>query len=426
MTDGADSRLPLLAVVYGPLAHEQPIDRIAEAARGVCRLLWVLPHDDRSARTALRVRKAEGGVAGDVVDASGIPVADAAELVRSHRPDGITCFTDENIVWTSELAEELGLAYHSRRSAAQLTDKLQQRRAFAAQGLPTPAYWDGDDLGDDGATMRIAEVAGFPLVLKPRGGFGSVDTESIRSADELRGAAAGLVPGRMILEGYIPDPTSSPFGAGSAPYACVDLVASGGSIEVLGMTGRTPLAPPFRETGSFFPADIPEPIRTRLIDAAVDAVRALGVELGVLRVEVKWTDAGPVVIEVNGRPDGGHTREFLRRALGVDTFRVAMRAALGEPVAREERPATQGVHFRFDLIPEMHLRRISSVEGLDAVRAMAGVEEVIPGLAVGDEFSWRDGSFALVATVLGSAPDHDTVHRLRDAVDAVVVVTGTP
>jgi len=426
MTEGAGSRLPLLAVVYGPLAHEQPIDRITEAARGVCRLLWLLPHDDRSARTALRVRKAEGGVTGDVIDVSDIPIGEAAALIRSHRPDGVTCFTDENIVWTSELAEELGLAYHSRRSAVQLTDKLEQRRAFAARGLPTPAFWNGDDLADDSAPARIAEAAGFPLVLKPRGGFGSVDTESIRSVDELRAAAAGLVRGRMILEGYIPDPTNSPFGAGSAPYACVDMVASGGVVEVLGMTGRTPLAPPFRETGSFFPADVPEAIRAQLIDAAVDAVRALGVDLGVLRVEVKWTDAGPVVIEVNGRPDGGHTREFLRHALGVDTFQVAMRAALGEPVAREGRPATQGVHFRFDLIPEMHLRRISSVEGLEAARAMAGVEEVIPGLAIGDEFSWRDGSFALVATVLGSAPDHESVHRLRAAVDAAVVVTGTP
>lgn len=419
--------LPLLVVVYGPLAHEQPIDRIAEAASGLCRLLWVLPHADRSARAALRVRKAAGAVSGHVVDASVGSLEDAAELVRSHAPRGITTFTDENIVWTAELAVQLGLRYHSTRSAAELTDKLLQRRAFAESGLPTPSFWDADDLGDDAALAAVSDEAGFPLVLKPRDGFGSVDTESVGSLAELRLALADQEPGRMILEGFIPDPTASPFGTGSAPYVCIDLVASGESIDVLGMTGRTPLAKPFRETGSFFPADVADSIRADLISAAVAGVRALGVDLGVLRVEVKWTDAGPVVIEVNGRPDGGNSREFLKRALGVDSFRVAMRAALGEPVAQENHAAPQAVvHFRFDLLPEMGLRRISSVHGLDDARAITGVEQVIPGLQVGDEFSWRDGAFALVATVIGTAPDHYAVHRIRDEVYSAVVVSGTP
>jgi glutathione synthase/RimK-type ligase-like ATP-grasp enzyme len=416
---------PLLAVVYGPLAHEQPIDRIAEAARDVCRLLWVLPHDDRSTRTALRMRKASGEVAGEVVDASRASAVEAAELVRSHAPAGITCFTDENISWTSALAEALGLPYHSRRAAARLTDKLDQRRAFAEAGLPTPAFWDPGELRDDAAIREVVRNAGFPLVLKPRAGFGSIDTESIGSLDELRAAARTPVPRAMILEGFIPDPSDSPFGAGSAPYVCVDVVARDGRIEVLGMTGRTPVAPPFRETGSFFPADVPDPVRAELITAAIAAVRALGVEIGVLRVEVKWTDDGPVVIEVNGRPDGGSTRDFLRRALGIDTFEVAMRTAIGRTSVREERAGTGRVHFRFDLLPGMELRRITSVRGLDAARGIPGVEEVIPGLAVGDEFSWRDGSFALVATVLGSAPDHPAVHRIRDEVDAVVEVSGS-
>ncbi|MFC5500805.1 acetyl-CoA carboxylase biotin carboxylase subunit family protein [Lysinimonas soli] len=417
--------LPLLAVVYGPLAHEQPIDRIAEAARGLCRLLWVLPDGDRSTRAALRYRKAAGEVEGDVLDASKLSVAEAADAVRSHAPDGITCFTDENIVWTAELAELLGLPYHSRRAAVQLTDKLEQRSAFAAHGLPTPAFWDADDLAEDAALAAVA-AAGFPLVLKPRRGFGSVDTESIRSIEALRSAVAARVPGRMVLEGFIPDPTGPAFGVGSAPYVCVDLVVSGGSIGVLGMTGRTPLAEPFRETGSFFPADVPESARPGLVDAAIAAARALGVEVGVLRAEVKWTDSGPVVIEVNGRPDGGHTREFLKRALGVDSFQVAMRVALGEQFALEALPASQDVYFRFDLLPAAHLKRIDSVHGLDTVRAIPGVEDVIPGLRAGDEFSWRDGAFALVATVLGSAPDHPGVQRIRDEVYAAVVVSGTP
>lgn len=420
----ADSVLPLLAVVYGPLEHEQPIEQIVEAARGVCRLLWVLPHDDRPTRTALRVRRASVGVAGEVADVSAGSVADAAALVRAHGPAGVTCFTDENIVWTADLAEKLGLPYHSRRSAARLTDKLEQRRAFRAHGLPTPPFWDADDV-HQGTLQSVVETAGFPLVLKPRGGFGSVDTESLRSIEELRVAAGAQIPGRMIVEGFIPDPSSPPFGAESAPYVCVDIVAGRGSIDVLGITGRLPVAEPFRESGSFFPADISDSARAAVIDAALAAVAAVGADLGVMRVEVKWTDLGPVVIEVNGRPDGGSTRDFLARAVGVDTFQVAMKVALGLPATGARSTTSDGVQFRLDLLPDVALRRIDEVQGLDEALGIAGVERVVPGLAPGDEFSWRDGSFALVATVLGTAPDHRAVHRIRDEVYATVVVSGS-
>ncbi|MFC5500808.1 hypothetical protein ACFPJ4_00990 [Lysinimonas soli] len=67
------------------------------------------------------------------------------------------------------------------------------------------------------------------------------------------------------------------------------------------------------------------------------------------------------------------------------------------------------------------MREIGAVHGLDAVRQISGVDQIIPGLQVGDEFSWWERPFVLVATVLGAAPDHEPAHRVRDGYDMIVV-----
>ena len=49
-----------------------------------------------------------------------------------------------------------------------------------------------------------------------------------------------------------------------------------------------------------------------------------------LHIEVKCTDDGPVVIEVNGCMAGGAIRGLILRALGIDEIRVTMRQAQPE------------------------------------------------------------------------------------------------
>ena len=59
---------------------------------------------------------------------------------------------------------------------------------------------------------------------------------------------------------------------------------------------------------------------------ASEATKAVGVTIGCLHIEIKLTDQGPVVIEVNGRPGGGMS-EMLERTLGET---VEVRAILTE------------------------------------------------------------------------------------------------
>jgi biotin carboxylase len=362
---------------------------------------------------------------GEVIDVSGLQGSDAADVIREHRPTGLVCCNDSYLVWAAELAQALGLSFFSPETAVRLTDKLAQREALRDGGLATPDFWDADDL-DHSTIEAVARTVGFPLVLKPRQGRASQDVEAIRSSDELRVALAAAEPGRMLVEGYISNPTNTPENAGSAPYVSVELIASDGVFSVLGVTGRPPLAPPFRETGCIFPADLSRSKQNDAIAAAIAAARALGVETGPLHIEVKFPDSGPVVIEVNGVMGGGAIRDLIQRALGVDVLQMSMRIAAGEHIEFDEPPRPADVGFLFEIQPDANARRIVSVEGLDAVANIPGVERVIPGLRAGDECTWRAGTPGFVAGIFGSAPDHFAANRVREEFYDRVVVTATP
>lgn len=411
--------LPLLAVVFEALAVEDPPLLFAEAADGVCQLLWVLPHSDEADRATHRFLRGLG----EIVDVSGMTVGDATAVVGGLEPRGIVCFNDTNLVWTSKIADRLGLKFFNTRTAERLTDKFEQRTALRNGGLPTPDFWNLDEVVASGVAA-IGPNA-FPLVMKPRRGRGAMDTAVIHSPNELEAAIKNVTPGRMVLECYIPDPSAPVTGAGNAPFVSVELVMSDGIVSVLGVTGKPPLAPPFRETGHLFPADLAPGLEERLIEAAVSATRALGVETGVLHVEVKCTDAGPVVIEVNGCMGGGAIRGLILRALAIDEIQVTMRLALGERVVFGTVPRAVDVGFRFDIQPDASLHRITAVEGLDSVPNIQGVERVFLGVGPGDEVSWRTGRQGFIAAILGVAPDHASAQRIRNEFLARVVVSGT-
>jgi len=418
--------LPLLAIAYGRLHLEQPLRGLTTAARGVCRILWVLYSGDPKSRMALRLVKSEGDVEGDVVNVAGLSPQDAAEKIRSYSPDGITCFIDESVAWTAEIAELLGLPFYSRLTASRLTDKLEQRTALRAYGLPTPDFWDVDELADPAVLASVVEQVGFPLVIKPRRGVSSQNVAKLASEAELRAALGTATPGRMLVETFIPDPSVSPMPSWTAPYVSVEILASHGDVAALGVTGRTPLANGFLETGQVFPAEVSTQTRQALVDAAADAVRAVGDESGVLHVELKWTDAGPVVIEVNGRPGGGNLRTFIERAVHADPVQLVMRLALGDHLAFDgalDAPTDVGLLLVIHAGPG--IRRITAIEGVAEVEAIPGVAQVSQKLVPGDEVDPGLGTLGCVFEVTAFAPDHETARQIRDRALSTIVISGS-
>jgi biotin carboxylase len=304
--------LPKLVYVYDPLSFG-PLS-LAEAAEGVCRLVWVMDcSKPETASTARLVRRF-----GPVIDSADGDVERVAAALRELQPDGVLSMHDADLVWTAELAERLQLPFHSRDAALKLTDKSAQRDALALAGLVVPMYRIIDQNADAETIAEIASAFTYPAVLKPRFGQASRDTLPISSGPQLR-AILEEQRGQpdwqaedYVLEGFVPDASTDLGGAGFAGFVSVESVVEKGQVEHAGISARTPFRWPFRETGYCTPSALSPELQTEVLRVAGEAALALGVTTGCLHTEIKLTDAGPVVIEVNGRPGGGMS-EMLER-----------------------------------------------------------------------------------------------------------------
>jgi biotin carboxylase len=417
----SDGNLPRLAFVYHPRSF--PTMAIKEAAEGTCELIWVIDSSDPDIGSMARLL----GRLGELVDISGMSLGDAAAALSVARPDGILTLADSLLVWTARVAAILELPFMSPEVAARLTDKYTQRAALREAGLPVPGYWRVPDVEDEGAWEALAREASFPAVLKPRRGEGSRDTVRVDSLQELRAAVAagpersGSASAALVLEEYLRDRPEA--GGDFADYVSIESIVSAGRISHLAITGRFPPAEPFRETGFFIPAAFDDAQCEAIADVASAAVAAIGITVGALHTEIKLTPEGPRVIELNGRIGGG-VPEMLADATGVQLLPIALRLALGETVVFEHMPACAQVGYLLYVQAPLAMTTIREVVGLDRLRALPGVEEVILNRGPGQSVHWRAGNHGHVFSVRGAVPDNETLRSLARYATAEVEIHG--
>jgi biotin carboxylase len=401
-TDSAAGRArPLVAVGYGPRCV--PVMQLAEAAAGVCDLIWLIdtsvPGMDEMTDLLNRF--------GAVVDLDGQSVEQSVKVLGDWEPDGLTTFLDAGMVELACVAERLGLPFHSPTTAAALTDKARQRQALADAGLDMPpCRLVRPDHSEAGLSAVEAEV-GWPAVLKPRSAQGSRYTFLVRDGAQFKRLLDTLGPDRpeMVLEGYLPDDPAragDPYGG----YVSVESLVADGAVSHLALTGRFPLAQDFRETGFFIPASLDDESRSAVLDLATRAIGALGVRTGCLHTEVKFTPDGPRIIEVNGRLGGG-VPEMLERAAGVSLLDLTLRVALGESVSVDSPVATSRIGYRFFLQPPTVSATVTAVEGINDFSDRAEVDTVSLHQAPGAALDWRDGSGNHIVAVVGSTNNEE-------------------
>jgi biotin carboxylase len=363
---------------------------------------------------------------GPVVDSSAYDFEGLVAAVRSHEPDAILSMHDADLVWTARLAEELRLPFHSLDTAQKLTDKHAQRDALAAGGLTVPMFRILPRHAAEAEVTAIAETFQYPAVLKPRWGQSSRDTLPISSYAELVATLEkthALDAEDYVLEGYVPDASEELGGHGFANFVSVESVVEGGRVEHATISARTPFRWPFRESGYFTPSALSPEVAADVFRVATTAAEALGVSIGCLHTEVKLTDDGPVIIEVNGRPGGGMS-EMLERASGFSILRTALRLAVGDPVELRGPVECSRVGYLLYVFPEVDVEWIDVVEGLPALREVEGVDEIVLVRGPGQRIDWREGSEAHVFHLTGTTRDLDELRRLIVATVELVRIEG--
>jgi hypothetical protein len=197
-----------------------------------------------------------------------------------------------------------------------------------------------------------------------------------------------------------------------------------GRVQHVAVTGRFPPAPPFRESGFFIDAAVTDTDRRAALEAATAAVQALGVRIGCLHTEIKFTPDGPRVIELNGRIGGGVPEMLHDAGSQVELLSLSMRLALGEPAVFVDRARLERVGFLFYVHAPDTMLRVTGVDGLKRLSADPAVTSVILNRGPGQVVDWHEGNHGHVFSVRGAAADHDALIEIAHRVKTEVAIIG--
>jgi biotin carboxylase len=269
----------------------------------------------------------------------------AREVAARRQVVALMCWDEPLVLAAGELAAEFGVPGLSMAGVHGCRDKHRTRDMLTAAGLPQPGYAMTSVL----AEARVAaERIGYPVVVKPRALGASIgvvfahDESELDSAFAVAFGAASVDQGPygacVIVEGYADGPEIS-----------VDGAVHKGEYLAMFLARKQSSEPPyFEEIGHVVDAADPLLADTEVMDTLARAHRALGVEDGITHTEVRLTERGPLVIEINGRL-GGDLIPFLGKvATGIDPGEVLFDVATGHrPDITPARHAVAGIRFGY-------------------------------------------------------------------------------
>jgi biotin carboxylase len=286
--------------------------------------------------------------------------------------DAIVPVDDQGVLIAALAAEKLGLSHNPPAAVAATRNKVMLRRALAGAEISQPAF---ELAGPPDDVAALAEVIGYPVVLKPLSMSASRGVIRADNADQTRAAAerirrilmvAGQNPNEPILiEEYVP-----------GIELAVEGVLRSGELEVLAFFDKPdPLEGPFFEETLFV---TPSRLHPEMLDeverVAARAIRAIGLREGPVHAELRVDGSRVTFLEVAARSIGGLCGRSLRFGLlGTPLEVVLLRHALGRPLRRVRREdAASGVM----MLPIPKSGILSGVHGTDRALEVPGVTEI--------------------------------------------------
>lgn len=285
---------------------------------------------------------------------------------------GVTTTSDFYVPLVAELTAWLGLPGNPVEAVAACRDKSALRRILRSAKVHQPRFAAVTDVA---SVAGAVDTTGLPCVVKPADESGSTNVllcttrqqaeDQVRKILAVRVNARGLpTAGVALVEQYLEGPEFS-----------VEMFSWKGETRCIGITEKSLTGSPyFIEHRHLFPAPLPPAVAGRLEDVARRAVQSVGIELGATHTEIRLTEDGPAVVEINARMAGGMIPELIRLATGTELLEQQLRVVLGqppEPMAEPDRYA--GIEF----LLAGREGELTGVGGVEQARAIDGVDRVV-------------------------------------------------
>lgn len=334
----------------------------------------------------------------------------ARSLVSSGGLDGVlTAGTDfsATVAW---VAERLGLPGIPYEVALNASDKSRMRARFSEAGVPSPRFLVVSSLAESAGKLPFD----FPVVVKPVDNMGARGCRRADDPASLSSAVADALSysrsGRAIVEEFMDGPEFS-----------VDALVSGGKITICGLADRHIYFPPyFIEMGHTMPTSVPSDVSADILAVFERGVRALGIENGAAKGDVKLTSRGPMIGEIAARLSGGYMSGWTYPyASGVEPTDGALSIAVGEvPSGLEPKRSWTCAERAFISIPGT----VSEILGVETARKSPGVNDLFLRIMPGSKVSFPVNNVSKCGNVIASASDRAVaVRSAEDAARSVLI-----
>ncbi len=338
----------------------------------------------------------------------------AKEFSKKRRIDGVfTVGTDASLT-VAAVQHALDLPGNRIDVAEATTNKIKMRTRLKKHTVPEPEFfscWTYEDV------VSASRTLDYPFVIKPADNMGARGVMMVNKPEVIRFAyerAKNASPrGEIIVEEYMDGPELS-----------IDALVWNNNIHITGVADRIIEFPPyFVETGHIMPTNLPEKEALDGIDVFKRGVRALGIETGAAKGDIKLTAKGAMVGEIASRLSGGFMSAYTYPySTGVNLIRAAINIALGEPPA----DLTEQFHrvaVERALIPGSGI--VKDIQGIEEALSIKEVKNVFVTCTIGDTVHIPTSNVEKCGNVIAVADTREeALAKANEGVQKVKIVLG--
>ena len=328
----------------------------------------------------------------DVTDLGQLSGAVDALTQRLGRPDRLFGAYEQLQVPLAQVRERIGLPGLPVEAAVNFRDKARMKEVLRAAGVPCARH--ALVTSAEGA-MAFVEEVGYPVVVKPPAGAGSVATFRVERHDQLARALAAASPGEgrpALLEEFVVGDEHS------FETMSVDGRAAWHSITRYYPTPLEATRQPWIQWCVVLPREVDDARYDDIRRVGAKALDALGMTSGLTHMEwFRRRDGSLAVSEVAARPPGAQITTLVSRSTDSDFVRAWAELMVFNTFAPPERKYAAGVAFlRAQGAAGGVIRAVHGVDRLsDATRALV-TDAQMPFLGAGPRPSYEGDGWIVV------------------------------
>ncbi|WP_329455136.1 ATP-grasp domain-containing protein [Streptomyces sp. NBC_01497] len=282
--------------------------------------------------------------------------------VTERAPDGLVSFAEPHVLAGALAQERLSLPGPSLHAAVISRNKALQRTTFADHGVPQPEFRLAASVADARAWM----LQRLPVVVKPLTLAGSEGVELVADAAGVEDVIARRAgEGTVLVEEAVMGPEFS-----------WEALIRDGEVLFENITAKETTQPPyFVELSHRCGHRFDDPLTTARVAALTRGViEAIGMRTGLVHLEFKVDERGPVLMETAVRTPGDYLPDAIGLTFGFDLYEAVVRLHLGLPL--DGLPPAEPVAWAATWFPTVRPGTITGITGVEESEAHPGVVRV--------------------------------------------------